>query len=93
MRDLPGTNQVHKANTDYHLGVVNAIKLAQSTKTPNEFGDCLSGAKKLENVTDRIEWEMPEELQNRAQEISTDPVPLLVAEIENGDMEIEDEER
>lgn len=93
MRELEGVNQLHKANTDYHPGVVRAIKLAQSTKTPNEFGDCLSGAKKLENITDRIEWEMPKDLQNREQEVNTDPVPLVVSEVENGYEEREDEER
>lgn len=95
MRNLPGTNQVHKANTDYHPGVVMAIRLAQATKTPDQLGSCLSGAKTLEDTTDRMEWEMPKELQNSPQEIgiSTDPVPLVVDEVDNGYEEIEDEER
>ena len=93
MRDLPGTNQVHKADTDYHPEVLKAIKLAQATKTPDELGNCLSGAKTLENVIDRMKWEMPKESQNRAQELTKDPVPLVVDEVDNGYGEKEDEER
>lgn len=92
MRELKGVNEVHKSNTDYNSRVLRAMKFAQSTKTPDEFANCLSGAKTLENVSDRIEWEMPEELKNRQLD-NTDPKPLVVAEIENGFKEEEEEER
>lgn len=57
-------NVVHKANTDYNSRVVSALKSAHAAKTTRDLIDIYSNAKTVQDVTERIEWEMPEELKN-----------------------------
>lgn len=57
-------NVVHKANTDYNSRVVFALKAAHAAKTTRDLIDIYSNVKTLQDVTERIEWEMPEELKN-----------------------------
>lgn len=56
-------NVVHKANTDYNSRVVEALKAAHAAKTTRDLIDVYSKVKTLKDITDRIEWEMPEELK------------------------------
>ena len=94
MRELEGVNELHKPNTEYNPRVLRAIKFAHSVKTPKDFSDCLSGIKSLENLNDRMEWEMPEELRTNTQDVELKPKPLVVSEVRDGvEEERDDEER
>ncbi|MCI8620653.1 MAG: hypothetical protein HFJ50_02240 [Clostridia bacterium] len=93
MRELEGVNELHKANTAYNPRVLKAMKFAHSVKTPRDFIDCLAGMKGLENLNDRKEWEMPEELKNREINNDLDARQPVANEARNGLEERDDEER
>ena len=51
MRELPGTNIVHKSDHDFNPSVKNVMKLETQVSDPKEFINLLGKAKKLEDVT------------------------------------------